>query len=301
MNAFQNQNQQDQAQAGGNSRNSENFAHFTSARVAGPATYTPPYNQNGKFFRQKATMNVYQNYNGKRSVFRVTAFGKLADVVAKSCPAGKEVHITGRLNSYDGRVFVRDANGNSMPLTYQDGSAITTSKVGVTADTILLGNDSAKQIANEISSGMRPAYWNVPGHQDAAEWDRVKASRNSTKFQIGANMFGFAAVGPIPQGAQAVDPNTVNNAATQGGPTPQSNQNAGTAQAGFTPQQNVGTAQAGFAQPNQAVGNPGQVQTGFQNASNPAAPPQPVNVNGQNMGYAYQGNQAASGGQQVVM
>lgn len=239
-----------------------NSATMVGCRVAGPADYTPAYIRatDGKQMRQMATFNVYQNLKNGKSKFRITAFGKMADVIAKSCPAGKELTLECEFHSFAGRVPVPGTGANGVPLQFvtgQDGQPITIEKTGFTIQKIHFGADSAKQIAYEIQNGMRPAGWAVAGSPDAVAWDQEKARRNNLVFRPGKTGFGYARV--IQPNGQIIDPATL----------AYNNGNANTYQA---PTVNVGTAQT-----NTPVGNG---TPGFGGVATPQ-----VQVNGQNMGY----------------
>jgi len=253
---------------------------FANARIAGEARYTPSYIKQGeqKPISQRAEFGIFVNdRNGKACVFRMTAWGGLADSIAKHAPSGKEVTIIADATSYESRVTYQDAAGNMQFVTNPaTGQPLTTTKVGFVVRQILYGNDSEKWIQNEIAAGLRPQFWNVPGHQDAVTWSNECKRRNAEQFQYGMNKFGFAKVAQIPQGAQYAPP-----------------QNSGNAQV-----QNVGNPNVvaqNMGAPNPAAGmsnNPGN--TGY--AQNPAAGmnTNPVTVNGQNMGYPMQNQNAGS-------
>lgn len=262
---------------------------LANARIAGPARYTPSYIKQGeqKPVSQRAEFNVYVNdNNGRTNKFRVTAWGRLADSIARSGSPGKEVTIKADINSYEGRVTYQDTQGNlQFVINPTTGQPLTTTKVGFVVRQLVFGNDSDKQIANEISAGLRPQFWNVPGHQDATVWDQEKKRRNSEQFQYGNTRFGFATVQQIPQGAQYAAPNN-GNVTVQ-------NQNVGNP-----------NAVAQNMQPNPAAGMNNQPNgmnpAGTMNANpNPEAG-NPVMVNGQNMGYPVNQNTGTANAQPVA-
>lgn len=254
------------------SSKSINMATFISARIAGTPNYVPAHIPAGgnKPIRQRCEFSVYQNINDKSSRFRITAFGKMADVLAKSGATGKEVTLITKINSYPGRIPLTDAQGNTQFVTDPStGQPLTIEKTGFVLDRLSFGADSDKTVAEEIQAGKRPQFWNINGHQDAMTWKQVCQNRNAEVYQQGSTVFGFAKVS-IPQGAQIVDPNTINNAATQ-----------------FVG--NTSAVNAGFANVAAAVVNPATVV-------NPA---NPVMVNGQNMGFAPANNGAMQNNQGV--
>lgn len=234
-------------------RNAANVSTFNGARIAGVATYTPNHIMPGgqKPNGAKAEFNIFQNAGKKKFVFRITAWGKMADVIARSGSVGKEVSIIASVGSYEARVWLINPDGSRQFVTKPDGNPLLTTKVGFTIQSLTFGADSAKTIADEIALGKRPANWNAAGHADQVAWKNLCATKNAEQYVPGAVTFGLANVF-LPPGAQIVQPQVVNNTAT-------------------------GTAQ--FAGNTIAVGAaiPGQV---------PIIPPQNVMVNGQNMGYA---------------
>lgn len=239
---------------------SYNHVSFIGARVAGAPTYTPAHiGAQGKPVRQMATINVYQNINGKPSKFRLTAWGKMADVVARSCAAGKELMIEAEAHSYKGKIPVPN-QAQGAPLTFvlgADNQPIMIEKTGFVLRRILFGADSDKQVAYEIQNGMRPPLWNVSGHPDQAAWKNVCNQRNAVQFTPGQTQFGYAQI-RLPAG-QLVDPATFNKPAADGTSV-------------------VGTAQ---------YVAPGPVQAnGFQGVQAMNADGTPVIVNGAQMGYA---------------
>jgi len=207
---------------------SYNHVSFIGARVAGAPTYTPAHvGADGKNIRQMCTFSIYQNINGKPSRFRVTAWGKMADVVARSCAAGKELMIEAETHSYKGKIPVPN-QAQGAPLTFVlDGQnqPIMVEKTGFVLRKLLFGNDSNKQIAFEIQNGMRPPLWNVNGNPDEVAWKNVCNQRNACQFTPGQTQFGYAQV-RLPVG-QLVDPAVFNKPAAGAYTAPV---NTGTAQ-----------------------------------------------------------------------
>ena len=228
-----------------------NTVTLISARVAGQPTYTPSYMNAGsdKPISAKCDVNVFQNIMNKKQVFKVTGWGKMADIMARSLSTGKELTIIGRLDSFKGRIWnAPDASGNITFVTNPDGTPKLIDKVGITIEKLDLGADSAKNIVEEINAGKRPLHFAVPGHADKLQWEQLCAQKNQEQYVQGSTTFGYAKVRVI-EGTTPVNNTVVNNAQT-----------------------NVGTAQF-TANVNSQVINP--------------TPPQ-VQVNGQNMGYAIQ-------------
>lgn len=236
---------------GGTSK-SFNSVNLIGCRVAGKPVYTPAYMpaNGGDMVRQKLTFTVYQNLrNDKTSKFKITVWGKLADICARSCGTGKELNISGRLNSFQGKVPM-PGQVDGQPVQWvcdAAGNPITVEKVGVTVENIIFGADSDKLVAEEIQSGQRPQFWNVVGHADNIQWKTICQQRNATNYVNGNSAFGYAIV-RMPHQGTVVDPNTQGAAA---------------------------------ANTQAAPGFQGVAQT----APTQAAPAQQVVVNGQNMGY----------------
>lgn len=251
------------------SSKSFNNINLYACRVGSAPEYTPPYLQNGtgKQIRQMCTISVCQNLGDKESWFRITGWGKMADIMARSCAPGKELDIVGRVHSYKGRIAMPRVQGQQVQFyAGADGQPLTTDKIGIVIEHIKFGADSDKQLAFEIQQGMRPALWNVTGHPDNVQWKTICQQRNSTQYVQGNTHFGYAVVRQ-PNG-QIIDPATLAN----------NNGNAattGTAVAAAT------NAPAGFGGVAAQTGAPAG-QAGA-----------PVEVHGQNMGYAMPAGQAA--------
>ena len=240
-------------------------AVLIGVRVAAAPVYTPAYMPVGgtKPIRQMATISVYQNIGAEKNTYKLTAWGGMADVVARSCAPGKELTIWATINTFKGRIPLNTPAG--APVSYQldaNGQFLTTTKVGFTIDNIHFGFDSRDQLIKEVQEGIRPRLWNVPGENDEALWKQMLDARNATKFVAGSARFGYATVRQ-PNG-QLVDPATAFN------------------------QYNIGTAVV-----NQYAGNTNAVSSGFAPMVAPpvmpvVAPVQPVVIHGQNMGYPVQ-------------
>lgn len=261
--------------------NGANTATFIGCRIAGAPTYTPAHMREGaaKPMVAQCTFNVFQNIRGKRLVFNMTAWGKMADSIARGGATGKEVTIIGSANSYEGRVWLPSVNGQpSQFVTKSDGTPLTITKIGFTIEKLSWGADSAKTIQEEITAGQRPQGWNDPTQPGYVAWREECARRNAAQYVPGSEWFGYARVRQ-PNGQ--IVTNTVAQGAAgqamqyQGNPEAVANtmgQQNGYNQAPVQPQYQ--------AQP-QAQAQP--PVAGYQAA--PTAG-QPVIVQGQHMGYA---------------
>lgn len=177
-----------------------NNVTFVAARVAGAPSYTPQYVPAGgdvnKPNRAMCTFKVFQNINGKPSKFAITAFGKMADVIARSAATGKELTLFCECHSYQGKIPVPNTAPGA-PLNFitgQDGQAILVEKTGFILRRIHFGADSDKTVQTEIQNGQRPALWNVAGHADNLAWKTVCQQRNALEYRADMTNFGYAIV-----------------------------------------------------------------------------------------------------------
>lgn len=232
-------------------------ATLIGVRVAGEPLYTPAYIPTGanKPIRQRAEVSVIQNIGDTKNTYKLTAWGPMADVIAKSCAPGKDITVTCEVHTYKGKVPLA-SNVQNAPVQYatdSNGQAVLANKVGFTIKTIHFGADSENQLINEIADGSRPAFWNVIDHQDYINWKAWKDQRNGIKYVMGNQRFGYSKVRQ-PNG-QIIDPATINS------------YNA-----------------AGTAVVNQYAGNTAAVSGRFA-MPNPNTPPV-VKVHGEHMGFA---------------
>jgi len=193
----------------GSARSLQN-SFFGGLRVAS-TTYFPAHSKNGVNVSQRCTINAFMNIasranngEGRNDVIQLTAWGKLGDVCAKSMSPGKEFHCGAKLKTYEARVF-----HNDQPITAPDGTLIMVRKVGFSITELIFGEESAKHIANEIQSGIRPADWNMAGSPGYGAWRETLKRRNTLVFDATLPVFGYAKV-ILPQGpgigAYAVQP-----------------------------------------------------------------------------------------------
>ncbi len=173
---------------------------FFGLRVAS-CNYFPAHSKNGVNISARCTINAFMNIasranngEGQSTVVPLTAWGKLADVCAKSMSPGKEFHCSAELKGYEARVF-----HNQAPVVMPDGVTLTTNKLGFSITKLLFGEESAKHIANEIQSGIRPADWNMAGSAGFAAWRETLKKRNLLAFDPTQPVFGYSKV-ILPQG-----------------------------------------------------------------------------------------------------
>jgi hypothetical protein len=180
-------------------------AFMAGIRVAGELTYIPAHIKNGKQISARIQIPVYRNSNrgtnqrtgekGRVDSFKLVAWGKLADVCARSLPKGTAIDVFAEPQSYLGTLFNQDGS----PRLDNAGQVIQTTKVSFTILSIVFGEDSEKHIAGEIAAGRRPQFWNVPNHQDYQSWKSILQAKQQLTWD-GTNRFGYARV-VIPQGA----------------------------------------------------------------------------------------------------
>lgn len=289
--------------------NGANSCTLLGCRLAGPGNYIPAYTAHGsdKIIQAQCKFAVFQNIRNKRLKFDITAWGKLADAIAKYGATGKEITIIGEMNSYRGRVWLPTPDGAPRQcVTLADGQPLMIDKVGITIKNMKLGNDSDKTVQEEISAGMRPQGWNDSRSPGKQQWLAICEERKHLNFQPGMTRFGYARVSMPEKGNVVTGGNVANQA--QGGGYGRTGQaqmqqpNGGYQQGGY--QQNGGYQQSNMQQQvqSQQVGGYGQQQGGYQQPAQGgyglvppqqnANPGQPVDVNGQHMGYSM----AQSGG-----
>lgn len=257
------------------SARSEAIVILTSVRVAGNPDYVPAHIAAGKDkpTSQRAMFRVFHNDGGaKPNVFGCTAWGKLADAIARGAAPGKEIQIRGKLESFDAKVW-EDGPQGKQPSRNPDGTFKLTTKVGIKVDSIIFGSDSATLITKEIGTGSRPPLFNVIGSQDEMNWKNVCKQRNAEQFVPGAEFFGYAKV-MMPANAQLVNMDAAKTGT--GYAQPQNNQYQ--PQAPAQPQYQAAPPQ--FAPPVAPPQYQGYQQTGSNvqaPAANPAyAPQQPA-------------------------
>lgn len=253
----------------GSARSMQN-SDFFGLRVAS-CNYFPAHSKNGVNISARCTINAFMNIasranngEGQSTVIPLTAWGKLADVCAKSMSPGKEFHCAADLKGYEARVF-----HNQQPVVLADGTTLTTNKLGFSITKLLFGEESAKHIANEIQSGIRPPDWNQAGSAGSNAWRETLLKRNALAFDPTQPVFGYAKV-ILPQGPGigAYTPQAAPAAAFVASPAG-AVEAAVVAAAGnpaavgatlFQPIAPANTVQPGFVQPGAAVD---PVQAGF--------------------------------------
>ncbi|MCK4526512.1 hypothetical protein KAW18_04005 [candidate division WOR-3 bacterium] len=178
-------------------------AQFIGARIAGQVTYIPAHVKNGKNINQRCIIPTYVNSNrgtnrdgtpGRSDQFRLVAWGKLADICAKSLPKGKALDCVCAPHSYEGRMY--DAQGNMK--VDNTGQPITVERIGFTIERLVFGEESQKEVDLEIQAGRRPVNWANPQHPDYQLWLQILRDRQAVQY-VGGETFGFARV-VIPSG-----------------------------------------------------------------------------------------------------
>jgi len=181
---------------------------FAGVRVAGKLTYIPEHMKNGKKINSRCVIPVYKNSHrgtnaktgeqGRSDSFKFVAWGKLADTCAKSLPVGKAIDALCDPQSYLGNLFAADGSIR----VDNAGAAIQVNKVSFTIMNIVFGEESAKAVAEEVSTGRRPVNWANPAHPDYQMWINILKQRQAVVWQ-GEAEFGYARV-VVPQGQGVV-------------------------------------------------------------------------------------------------
>lgn len=182
---------------------------FAGVRVSSTPTYIPAHiNAGGKRISAKITIPVAKNSHkgtnqkdgsaGRTDFFTLTAWGKLADIMARSCPPGKALDCVCEPRSYMGKLFNSDG---SLKLD-SAGQPIMVPK---TSFNIVLspvfGEESQGQIDKEINAGLRPGNWNIKGHPDYELWTSILKQRQTYNWDGQSPTFLFARV-VVPQNVQ---------------------------------------------------------------------------------------------------
>jgi hypothetical protein len=185
-------------------------------RVAAIPTYYPAYAKNGQNVSQKISFRALANFGTKdpnvtkQIPMNITAWGKLADVLARSMSKGKEFSATFKLNVYQGRVYV---DGQQLNMNTPQGlKPVMTEKVGFQIEDLAFGSESAKFIADDIGAGNRPVGWDQAGTPAAEAWKVMRDKRKNEQYDPSKATFGFAKVvkiegpgitAPVPEQRQA--------------------------------------------------------------------------------------------------
>jgi hypothetical protein len=247
-------------------------------RIAGPGNYHPAHRKQGAAKDTQAQINftVYQNKYGRKNAFPVTAWGKMADILAKGGATGKQLHLICSAHSYRGRVWYPVADGQQPQcVMLADGTPLLIEKIGYTVEELVFGVDSAKTIQEELQSGFRPAGWNDPATPGYQEWRNRCAANNAIVFDpnVHTQQFGYARVKPVNGTIVVSGGNQSSQPQYNQAPAPQQyQQNNQAVQNGFNqggqqapaPQQNqpvhVGNQYVGQAMPQQNAGHAPQPQ-----------------------------------------
>ena len=186
--------------------------HFSGVRVTSQLTYIPAYiSKSGKQVNAKVTIPVAKNshkgttvkpdgtvVDGRTDYFTLTAWGKLADILARSCPVGKALDALCEPRSYMGKLFNQDG---SLRLD-NAGQPIEIPKISFNMIVApVFGEESKGQIDKEIANGLRPANWDVKGHPDFEMWTNMLKQRQAYCWDGSSPTFLFARV-VVPQGVQ---------------------------------------------------------------------------------------------------
>lgn len=184
---------------------------FSGLRVAS-LYFTPEYSKNGKNISAKLEINAFMNMPSrandgeglKDQIVKMTCWGKLAHICAKSMSNGKEFNMNGKMRIFDKRVFMPSTiqGQPGTPVLLPDGSPLMTKGTSFTINELTFGEESNKHIAREIQAGVRPVGWNVIGSAEAAQWKEILKSRQAVQFDPNSptGTYGYAII-RMPAGA----------------------------------------------------------------------------------------------------
>jgi hypothetical protein len=181
------------------------------ARVANAPTYFPAHSKNGVNVDQRIQVRCVVNVPGKANQgkgetigLNIVGWGKLADVLARSCSNGKEMHLDIVPNVYKGQVFWKDPNGGkdtpAIAMTVNTPAGVVKLEVEKTSykiKQIVFGSDSQSTIKTEEDAGFRPAGWHVAGSPAEIAYKANLKTRNEQQYDPAKAMFAFARVRKI--------------------------------------------------------------------------------------------------------
>lgn len=300
-------NNEGNTSSGGNGFNNVNLF---DCRIAGTPDYIPAHTKPGatKVTQAQTNFTVFQNRFGKKHTFQVTAWGKMADVIARGGATGKQLNLVCSLHSYRGRVWLQVPDGSQSQFVLRpDGQPLMIEKTGLTVEELMFGKDSEKTIQEEIKANFRPQGWNNPASPGYQQWRDICRRNNSIQFEPNMQWFGYARVKQV-NGTLAIGNNN-NSYQQQQLPNNnngwQQNQQTGNA---TQYQGNSGAVSGGFGQNNNGYqqnqnnngGNPEYVNGQYVGQQMPNQ--QQQNNTGYNPNHQFQPNQAnQNNGVGVVM
>ncbi len=137
----------------------------------GACIYYPAYNKKGHNVKQRIVISALTGHGE----MKLTAWGKIADICAKSLSPGKEFHAM--------------AEASALPRN---------SKAVLVLSRLTFGEDSPNLINYEVMCGRRPVDWCIPNTADHAEWRKQLQTRVDTEYDPKTHTltFGYADVDP---------------------------------------------------------------------------------------------------------
>jgi len=175
-------------------------------RTADIATYYPAHSKNGKNVSQRIVIRAVGNIanksndgEGETIGMNITAWNKLADVLARSMSPGKEFTADLKMHTYKGRAYFKASkDAKAVPVQMQTAAGLVNVEVEKTSfevKEILFGAEAEKVIYSEIhDEKIRPAGWNIAGSADHTAWLAMLKQRNSQQYTPGMKKFGYAKV-----------------------------------------------------------------------------------------------------------
>ena len=132
--------------------------------------------------------------------YRIVAWGKLADILARNLNRGKEMHFFCEPTSYLSEVR---SQVDGTVILDKNGTPIRVRRTSYRIVDYAWGADSHTTIQEEINFGIvtgegkRPTLWNDPTSADNGIWKKMLQARNATYFSQAheqTGYFGFAKV-----------------------------------------------------------------------------------------------------------
>lgn len=165
------------------------LTHFVGLRVSLPCIYHKPELVGGQTTQARLRIKAFMNDSrGKSYPFDLTAFGKYADVCAKSLSIGKEFHCHATPKPYEANVWC-----DKVQVMKADGTPLKITRTGYVIEKITFGAESEKFIATQIAAAHRPANWN-DGGQGSKDWSGMLKALHASAYDGVTPTYGYAKV-----------------------------------------------------------------------------------------------------------
>jgi hypothetical protein len=174
-------------------------------RTADVPTYYPAHSKNGKNVNQRVVLRAVGNIankandgEGETIGLNITAWNKLADVLARSMSKGKEFSGELKMHTYKGRTYFKASKDEkAIPVSIQTAAGLVPvehEKTSFEVKEILFGAEAENVIADEIRDRVRPEGWDKPGTEAGNTWRTMLKARNAIQYTKGMKQFGYALV-----------------------------------------------------------------------------------------------------------